>query len=105
MSISVYLQSLINNLFKIIPMKEEELSGHKVYLQKYVESLAKEVSGACDTFPQLGRLADYISICNTLNYISKHEDEMTKRDIKSEIFKTIDNVSAVQKKLEVRTDA
>lgn len=73
-----YLSKLINRVFKIIPMNEEEV----VTLESYVDSLVREIVGNSKFF--LGE--ELLLVCGTL----KGLDYSNHKLLKSDVFKVID---------------
>ncbi|WP_090739295.1 hypothetical protein [Paenibacillus sp. Mc5Re-14] len=73
-----YLSKLINRVFKIIPMNEEQVAT----LEPYVDSLIREVVGNSKVF--LGE--ELLLVCGTL----KGLDYSNHRLLKSDVFKVID---------------
>lgn len=73
-----YLSKLINRVFKIIPMNEEQVTT----LEPYVDSLVREIVGNSKVF--LGE--ELLLVCGTL----KGLDYSNHRLLKSDVFKVID---------------
>ena len=88
MSLTLFLDSLTGKIFKILPLKEKKDNGVAVHLEEYLESLLIEISGAYNTFPELSKSVDYLTIVNIMEYLS--QNEVSKRVCKREIFKMID---------------
>ena len=77
-----YLHSLINRIYKILPLKEENSKT----VSRYIESLLSEMTGSTDVILFLKSDEQYLSIINTLEYICFSKDiALCKR----EIFKCI----------------
>ena len=68
-----FLNSLTGKIYKLIPMRDDAESGVEVFLDKYLDSLLIELMGAMDTFPDLSRDNQYLSIVNTAQYMAHHE--------------------------------
>lgn len=83
----IYLSSLTDRIYKILPLRESCEFGDRSYLSKYISSLLVEVKGAEFTFPALSNLADYISILNTIQYLNEYELPIS--EVKREVFKMI----------------
>lgn len=73
-----YLSKLINRVFKIIPMNEEEV----VTLEPYVDSLVREIAGNAKVF--LGE--ELLLVCGTLKGLDYNNHKL----LKSDVFKVID---------------
>ena len=93
----VYYDSLIDSVFKILPLYEEENIGIKTY----VESLLFELYGL-DSAIRIEDSADYISLLSTLESIKKEvvKSDSKKKVIKREVFKCISVVKNSIVKLE-----
>lgn len=83
-----YLTKLVNKVFKILPLREE----NPEYEKKYLNSLLIELRGAVSTFNSDG---DFMSIIFSLEGIRDVQDYNV---VRSEIFKCIDKIN----KLEVK---
>lgn len=86
MSIGVFLKLLTGRIYKILPMREQQLAGETVYLECYLCTLSLELQGACRTFPALSDDADYITIVNTINGL---DDAANVAVVKRETFKML----------------
>lgn len=86
MNIFVFLDSLINKVFKILPLKEQ----NNDYLFSHLNSLQIELIGALITFPELKNNANYLSIINIINYLG--DNNFTKQQCKREIFKIVNEI-------------
>lgn len=93
----IYLNSVINSIFKILPLYEEENIG----LETYVESLLFELYGL-DKVVIMGQSYEYISLLSTLESIKLEitRDKSKKATVKREIFKCINIVKNMVAKLE-----
>lgn len=85
MNPSIYIHKITGKVFKILPLREEELKGRNMYLSDYIESLVKELIGSCKTFPILADNADYLSVINTLQYLA--DTPGTLNECRSEVIK------------------
>jgi hypothetical protein len=91
-----YLNSVINSVFKVLPLYEEENVG----LETYIESLLFELYGL-DKVVSLEQSAEYISLLSTLESI-KYEiakSDSKKSTVKREIFKCINVIKNMVAKL------
>lgn len=87
MDASSYVHRLTGKVFKLLPMKDEELLGENVYLNVYLGSLRKEIAGAMQTFPVLADDFDYVTVANTANYIA--ENAIAPADFSREVRKML----------------
>ena len=93
MSIVSYLDAITGRVFKILPMKEQELRGFDVYLRDYLSSLAIEMVGASTTFACLGLDSDYIAVVNTVNGLASADNDVIQ--IKREVFKALNLLNKI----------
>lgn len=93
----VYLNSLVNNVFKILPLYEEKNIG----IVAYVESLYGEVSNL-DEVIEVKHSSEYISLLASLKTIRNEveEDDSKKSTVKREVFKCINIIKNMVGKLE-----
>ncbi len=69
-----YLEKLCGDVFKLLPMKEEEINnGLDNHINEHIEWLLINLQGAMDTFPELGEEKSVIYILNNLQYIHTHD--------------------------------
>lgn len=79
-----YFTTLVNLLFKILPMRE---NGEDT-LDVYMGSLLRELIGCRDLFPAIHNDAEFTSILAILQYLIGHEDCDIKT-VRREIFRAI----------------
>ncbi len=93
----IYFDSLINSVFKILPLYEEENIG----VETYIESLLFELYGL-EKVIDIRDSHEYISLLSTLESVKEEvvKSGSEKRVIKREIFKCIGIVKSVMVKLE-----
>lgn len=86
-SVINYFDSLVNKLFKILPMREESESS----LSEYIVSLQREMLGFGNMIPTVGDDKIYVSILSVLQFfIDNIDNENCKlSDIRSEVFHII----------------
>lgn len=94
--LSVYLDSLINNVFKILPLYEEKNVG----IETYIESLLFELYGL-DEAIEIKYSQEYLSILSILESIKKEvsKKDSEKKTIKREVFKCISIIKNVLDRL------
>ena len=80
----LYFEALVNDLFKILPMKE---SGEET-LGTYIRSLRRELLGCYGLFPEFAQDSDLLSIITILQYMIDHP-ECPVGEIRQEVFHTI----------------
>jgi len=68
-----YLKEITGDVFKLLPMKEDELKGVNNHLKEYLESLTVNMNGALKTYSQLVNEKEYLYVINNLNYIYTNE--------------------------------
>lgn len=95
MSLTLFLNSLTGKIFKILPLKEKNDAGYAVHLEDYLESLLIEIIGACDTFSELGDSAEFLTVVNTMQYIS--QNDVSVKVCKREVFKMIGLINKISK--------
>ncbi len=76
-----FLASMIGNIFKILPLYDENNMG----LQSHIDSVAIQLIGALDTFQDLKTNQKYISIINSINFLRKND--YTKKQCKREVLR------------------
>ncbi|AKQ08531.1 hypothetical protein PQE66_gp216 [Bacillus phage PBC2] len=93
----VYLNSVVNSVFKILPLYEEQNVGVGVY----VESLLFELHGLQDAV-EIKHGYEYISLLSTLESVRKEmeKENSRKATVKREIFKCINIIKNMVGKLE-----
>lgn len=85
---------LVNQFFKILPIKE----NGEATLQKYMLSLQKEMLGLHSLIVALHDDQQYLSLLSILQYLIEHECDIAT--VRSEVFKAINILKRLQKKLE-----
>ena len=82
---SYFIHRITGKVFKVLPLREEELKGNEVFLSEYIDSLVGELLGACKTFDCLSNDTDYYSVINTLQYLS--DNPGTQKECRREVIK------------------
>lgn len=92
-----YLNSVVNSVFKILPLYEENNIG----IETYVESLLFELYGL-DKVVDVKNSYEYISLLSTLESVKVEvaRKDSKKSVVKREIFKCINIVKNMVAKLE-----
>ena len=78
-----YFKSLINQIYKILPIKE---SGEQT-LEIYIDSLLRELIGYKNLFDEVQEDSMLISIISILSYLSSND--CSTRVVRSDVFKAI----------------
>lgn len=97
MMLYVFIHGLTGRVFKILPLKEEELAGGETYLESYLESLLRDMIGATDTFPELAEMPEFVTTLNIVQFL-KHND-ITQEICKQEVFKALRLLNSIERKL------
>ena len=92
----LYLQSLVDRIFAVLPLYEEH-GGDASCWAGYVDSLWCEMSGAYINFPALSTNTKYLSLINIFAYLSTHN--VTHAQCKREVFKALDLLDHVRAEL------
>ena len=93
--LTLFIKDLTDKLFNILCLKEEEDAGNNVFLSEYIDSRLVEIIGACSTFPCLNSNPDYISVLNTVQYLS--QNEVTTKKCKREVFKILKLLNKIER--------
>src|SRR5690606_24762152 len=93
----IYFDSLINSVFKILPLYEEDNIG----IESYVESLLFELYGL-DKSNDIKDSYEYIALLSNLESVREEvvKSDSEKKVIKREVFKCISIVKNIIVKLE-----
>lgn len=94
----VYLESLVNNVFKVLPLYEEENVGVSIY----IDSLLFEVYGLDKVVP-IESSYEYLTILSTIESIKSEmeKEDSSKKVIRREVFKCINIIKNMSSKIEV----
>ena len=95
----VYFDSLINSIFKVLPLYEENNVG----IETYIESLLFELYGLNEVI-KIEDSYEYVAMLSTLESVKKEVVKLDskKRVIKREVFKCISIVKSIMGRLEKR---
>lgn len=84
-SVEIFTESLVNKLFKILPLYEEGTDD----VTAYTESLAIQLDGFANV-SELGRNIDYLNLlCTLYGLIKELQPKENHKTIKREVFKMI----------------
>lgn len=89
-----YLKALINKVYKILPMYEEENKN----LRSYLKSLEREMSGCYQIYQSACDDASFLSVIGIVRYL--HTDEYNQRTCKQEVFKAIRIIEGIIERTE-----
>lgn len=88
-----FLSSLRGDVFKLLPMKEAEISGVNNHMAEYIESLIINLTGAITTYPILATQKQYLYVINNIQYIYSHSVDFKQwRKIILNSTRSIDNL-------------
>jgi len=80
-----YFRTLVNQIYKILPMREAESQS----LSKYIWRLTAEIAGGTGMYPDLQVDSYYASLLNILQYLNEHNRECTIEQTKQLVFEGI----------------
>lgn len=90
-----YLRSLRGDIFKLLPMKESEMSGMNNHMTEYLESLIINITGAMTTYPILVSEKQYLYVVNNIHYLRDQPIDFGQwRKIILNSTRNIDNLCA-----------
>ena len=92
-SVEAYFSSLVNRIFKILPIREREEST----LGSYLDSLCLELIGCGDLLPVIGADEGFLTLLATIRSIRDHP-ELPVPVVRREVFRAI----SVCKKMMIR---
>lgn len=92
--IEEYLNSLIGEVYKILPLKEDEDSGKAVFLSEYLKSLNDDLNSATVLFPVLHKNPHFCKI--QLGVIWLLGNPCTQKECKVKVFKLINHIKKIQ---------
>lgn len=98
MSETISIHKLTGAIFKILPMKEEELKGEEVYLLQYIDSIKTETMGMLKTYPSLSNNSDFLRIVNTMQGMDWEASDLKK--YKSEVLKMTNLLNKIEAEFE-----
>ena len=87
------VDELINQFYKILPMKE----NNSVTLSQYIGSLLRELLGMKELMLEWQDDGQYITLCGILQFFLDHPDVATET-VRSDVFKAINIIKRLQKK-------
>ena len=90
-AVSGYFASLINRIFKILPIRERE----EATLVSYLDSLAIELLGCESLLPVLSNDGEFISVLATVRYLRDNPD-LSVQTVKREVFRTISSCKKIE---------
>lgn len=84
-----YLKQLINKVYKILPMYEEENAN----LRSYIQSLEREMTGTYRLCDSICEDAKFLSVIGIIHYL--HTEEYDVKVCKQEVFKAIGIIESI----------
>ncbi len=73
-----YLEGLKGDIFKLLPMREDQLEGVDNHLVVYMDALLVNLQGAIETYPILGKEKEFLYVINNIRYLKSHKVELSK---------------------------
>lgn len=92
-AIGGYLFSLVDKIYKILPLREIEEQTN----EKYIKALIREIVGMQELTVVLERDSRLMSVLSILQYLSSHVNEMSVENVKSDVFQAINIVKKLRK--------
>lgn len=93
-ALNSYLHNLINKVYKILPMKEEQCDT----LTSYILSLENELIGCYELWDILDDIPQFLTVISIIRYLSVEEYDIST--CKHEVFKAIHLIEKVIKDIE-----
>ena len=87
-----YLKYLVNKMFKVLPMKEQDVAS----LHTYLQSLQIELIGSTKLIEVLKNDSQFLSLMNTIQFFI--DNEYDNQTCKREVFKCIHIIDDLQTK-------
>ena len=91
-TISRYLKRLVNQFFKILPLRED----NEPSLHEYLLSLQIEILGSMSMIPEIAGDDEFVSLASILQYMIDNDCDV--KTVKREVFKAIGICKRVQNK-------
>ena len=102
MMLYAFIRGLTGRVFKMLPLREDADNGLDVYLEEYMQSLARDVIGSMVTFPELVNYPEYVTIVNTIQYLATTPTEF--QIFRKEVFHMLEILNNVDAKLRLGGD-
>lgn len=93
-ALNSYLHNLINKVYKILPMKEEQCDT----LTSYLLSLENELIGCYELWDILCDNSQFLAVINIVKYLSTKEYDIST--CKREVFKAIHLIEKIINEIE-----
>lgn len=97
LSCTLFIRSLTNKIYKMLPLRESEISRDRTFLTDYINSIFIEATGAMIIFEGLKLNEDYITVVSILGYINKFE--LPLKSYKREVFKMLNLLNKIENRL------
>lgn len=65
----VYLNRLVDMIFKLIPLREEHDDGHDAHLEEYLNTLCDNYDGAMSRYKRLACIPNFVETRNNIEYM------------------------------------
>lgn len=73
-TLTTYLVSLRNRVFKLLPMREAHDAGENNHLSEYLDNLNINCAGAFDCYPELADMKEIIEVRNNIAFLKNNSD-------------------------------
>lgn len=94
-----FLNNIINDIFKLLPMKEDALEGIENQLDIYIQDVVTNMRGAAKEYPILSADKYYMYAINKLRCLN--EDDIPFALYRKTILDTIATIKRLSKEYEV----
>lgn len=91
-AVRIYLKSLINKVYKILPLKEEDSAT----IYQYLGGLAVEMQGCYDLHHELTESPQFMAALCVVQYLATEQYDV--QTCRREVFKAINNISYLVEK-------
>ena len=71
--LSLFLTNLRGDVFKLLPMKEDEMEGMDNHLSDFLSGLIITLKGGVFTYPELAKEKKYLYMISNLQYILNND--------------------------------
>lgn len=93
--IARYLELITDQVFKILPVREEHECELSVW-QEYIDSLLVQLKGSFIVHPVLKKEPEYIAVVSIVAYLS--HNELSVDEVRREVFKMCRMLNQLEKR-------
>lgn len=97
-----FLKNIVNDIFKLLPMKEDNLKGIDNQLAVYIEDVIINMKGAAKEYPNLAQDKYYMYAINKLQALAT--ESVSFAFYRKTIFDTLATIKRLSRDFEVRQD-